>query len=66
MRFSVWKSGRLALTGTPKATIEEALDKAEDLIATKAEGERVRLEDNLSGKIYDENGIAELREMLND
>ncbi|HEX5182202.1 MAG TPA: hypothetical protein VFW19_03510 [Allosphingosinicella sp.] len=61
MRFTVYKSSRLAAAGIHRATIEDALDTALPLMRTPGS---VRIEDHQTGNIYKDGDILELKKML--
>jgi hypothetical protein len=62
--FKVYTTGRLAARSDVFATIEDALRSAERRIEAKRSGQTVRLENEATGEIFDERGIAEIRKSL--
>jgi UDP-N-acetylenolpyruvoylglucosamine reductase len=62
VRFTVYKSSRIASAGIHRATIEDAVDSALQLMR---DGSLVKIEDHETGKVYRDSDIPALQKMLN-
>lgn len=61
MRYTIFnRAGKLAVAGHKRATLEAALDWANELIVNRTGRSSVSITDNDTGETYDETAIAEL------
>lgn len=64
MRYTIFnRAGKLVVAGHSRATLETALDWANELVANGAAKSNVSILDNETGEKFDEQGIAELNRL---